>query len=72
MKKIVLAIDELRVASFETTAETDGSRGTVRGYATALCTPFCAPRTYPDNTCQAGSCVDTCLVPRTGNNCYLC
>jgi len=68
MKKIVLAIDELRVASFETTAGGDGTRGTVQGYITA----FCPPRTYPDNTCQAGSCFDTCLVPRTGNNCHLC
>jgi hypothetical protein len=68
MKKIVLTIEDLRVASFETTPEKNGTRGTVRGHDTAIC----PPTDPPEGTDQVGSCLDTCLVPRTGDRCYLC
>jgi len=63
MNKIVPAIDELRIASFGTAAEADGTRGTVRGHATAACTAVMCTRPIG----QPGSCVGvTCNDRLTG------
>ena len=67
MKKISLAIDELKVTSFDTDG-TSSARGTVRGYVTRL---GCGG-TYGYDTCQQGSCGYTCDVLLTGVPCVGC
>jgi hypothetical protein len=50
-KKIGLDLAELKVESFETSAEGQG-RGTVKGYSTAPCNPTiypCDPTNYEDS-----------------------
>jgi len=64
MKKIVLDVETLTVDSFDAESNTLGTRGTVRGYVTALrCnnTDFYCTLGY--NTCAQASCVDTCGYP---------
>lgn len=77
-KKISLDVDSLRVTSFDVLPEAGGTRGTVKGYATlAGCSlstcPTNAYATSPCDTCVAGSCMDTCGIPKTGYvACYPC
>lgn len=53
MKKVTLDIDALQVTTFEPAPGPGGSRGTVRGHATALCnTARCS--------LDLGSCRDSC------------
>lgn len=70
MKKIVLALDDLEVDSFPTDAGIGRGVGTVRGFASAL--PRCSIACSVNDTCQQGSCFDTCLVPLTGMPCVGC
>jgi len=68
MKKISLDLVDLKVASFDTAGDSSAAAGTVQGNAvTAICTP-----SNTNCSCYAGSCVDSCLVPRTGHYCYPC
>lgn len=60
MKKITLDLDDLKVESFETTAEASDAPGTVHGYITRDLT-LCDQCT--DSTCGStcgGSCSPTC------------
>jgi hypothetical protein len=54
MKKLTLACDDLRVESFDTTADAAPPRGTVQAHATF----------YPDETCDPTACASC------GGTCY--
>jgi hypothetical protein len=60
MKKLVLAVDDLRVESFETSRADGNSRGTVRGHATLAM-----------DTCKNSYCLP-CTTEEFGFTCETC
>ena len=68
MKKVSLNIDALKVTSFTPGPDAQGTRGTVQGHATLRDCPSRLYGTFPCNTCEMASCVETCTYP-DGNLC---